>query len=86
MEKFFSENLIYPQDAREKQISGSVELGLMISKLGYIEKISISKSIYTSVDDEALRLVKSLPRWTPGFYQDDLLSKYEKIQVNFNLK
>lgn len=86
MDKFFSHNLKYPQDARDKGVSGTVEVEVIIGKLGDIEKIGIKKSVHPSIDNEAIRLVKSLPKWTPGFYKDDLLSKYEKIQVSFDLK
>lgn len=85
MEKFFYDNLKYPKDAKNNRISGTVEIEVIIGKLGDIEKISIAKSVYPSIDSEALRLVQSLPKWTPGFYRDDLLSKYEKILVNFDL-
>jgi TonB family protein len=86
MEKFLYNDLTYPPDAKDKRISGTVEIEVIIGKFGDIEKISVAKSLYPSLDNEALRLVKKLPKWTPGFYKDDLLKKYEKIQISFDLK
>lgn len=86
MEQFFNDNLKYPQDAKDKRISGTVDVEVIIGKLGVLEKIGIAKSVDPSIDNEAIRLVKSLPKWSPGFYKDDLLSKYEKISVVFALE
>lgn len=86
MQKFFVDNLKYPIDAKDKRIVGTVAIEVIIGKLGDIEKIGIAKSVHPSIDKEAIRLVKSLPKWTPGFYRDDLLGKYEKISVPFELE
>ena len=68
MMQFIQENLQYPPYAREKHITGKVSLRFIINSLGYIEEVEILKGIKNckECDDEAKRLVYSMPRWHPA--------------------
>lgn len=86
MQKFILDNLRYPRKAQKAGISGTVELGIIIDKLGSIQKISIIKSVDPLLDNEAVRIIQQMPKWTPGNEKDRLLQMYKVIQVKFELK
>lgn len=63
---FISSQLRYPEDAYEMNIQGKVIVGFIISKDGYISDVHIKKSVYPSLDAEAIRVIKLMPKWKPG--------------------
>ena len=64
--KFLQENLKYPKDALKNNISGKVFLRAIVEKDGKLKDIEVIRSVHPSLDAEALRLVKSMPKWTPA--------------------
>jgi TonB family protein len=65
LKKFIAENLKYPADAKGK-ITGMVPVNFIIDREGNIVNPKVSKSLYPSLDEEALRVVKLIKGWKPG--------------------
>lgn len=63
---WLKENIRYPQKAREEGISGRVVVTFIVRANGTIDGAKVVKSVDPNLDAEALRLVKSMPKWTPG--------------------
>ncbi len=66
---YLSQNLIYPSAAAEHQIRGTVYVRFLITKEGYLKNPEIERGMVGNdygCHDEAIRLVNSMPRWTPG--------------------
>jgi protein TonB len=66
LDKFLRENIKYPAVAVQKKLSGVVHVSFMISRYGRIERVKVSKSVDPAIDNEAVRVVKAMPSWTPG--------------------
>ncbi|GEM_PF-1422805 len=66
MKKWISENLKYPQTATETNTKGKVYVEFKVLKDGSIGGVSIMRGISKEIDEEAKRLVKSMPKWIPG--------------------
>ena len=66
MFKFISENVKYPQEAKDKNISGRVFVNFVVEKDGSVDEVNVLRSIGGGCDEEAVRVVKSMPKWTPG--------------------
>jgi protein TonB len=64
--KYISENLIYPQDAQINNIQGRVILKFVVNRNGSVDRIEIIRSIDSLLDNEAIRVVKTLPKFKPG--------------------
>ena len=77
--KFIKSNLIYPKKALEEKTEGIVFVHFIISKKGKIADPKILVSINSLLDQEALRIVKKMPRWEPAQEQN------KKVAVGFNL-
>jgi len=66
MSKYIAENFVYPADAKRRSVDGKVEIEFTVEKSGDLTYIGVVKGIDRSVDEEIVRLFKTMPRWTPG--------------------
>ncbi|MBP6386176.1 MAG: energy transducer TonB [Pseudarcicella sp.] len=64
--KFLSKNLIYTDEALENQISGKVILKFTVNRDGSLQDIVVQKGVGFGLDEEAIRVLKLSPKWTPG--------------------
>jgi periplasmic protein TonB len=66
MAKFLQKNLKYPRQASNAGISGKVFLSFIIDRNGEISDVAVIKGIGFGCDEEAMRVVKAMPKWSPG--------------------
>jgi len=64
--KFISQNIKYPVIAQENGIQGRVICQFVVNKDGSIVDITVVRSVDPSLDKEAIRVIKSMPKWKPG--------------------
>jgi protein TonB len=64
--KYMKENVQYPEEAIEKGIEGRVWCQFTVKTDGSIDNIVVLKSIHKSLDEEAIRVIKNMPKWKPG--------------------
>lgn len=63
---YVKQNLQYPEEAFQAGEEGQVIIEFTIGKDGCVSNAQVTKSVSASLDKEALRIVRSFPRWTPG--------------------
>ncbi len=80
-----SRSLRYPVDAQEAGISGKVLVHFVIDKEGQVTDISIKHRLYPSMDEEAMRVVSTLPRWAPGEQDGEKVPVRYTLPITFNL-
>jgi protein TonB len=56
----------YPEEAKNKKITGIVQIEFIVTKNGDIAKVAVKKGVNTLLDNEAMRVVKSFPKWKPA--------------------
>ena len=66
MMKYIMENMKYPEQAMKKGIQGRVAVSFIVEKDGSISDVKPIHSVHTLLDKEAVRVVKSMPKWSPG--------------------
>lgn len=66
MMAFLSSNMNYPATAKENNVQGRVIIGFVVEKDGSISEVKVLRSVDPALDQEALRLVNSMPKWKPG--------------------
>ena len=66
MYQYISDNFEYPDDAAKRSVNGKMEVEFTVEKSGDITYVGILKGLDYSIDDEVLRLLKAMPRWTPA--------------------
>jgi TonB family protein len=76
----------YPKIAAENGIQGKVEIEFVINDDGTVSDVKISKAVDPSLDNEALRVVKSSPNWVSGKQRGTPVNVKYSMTVNFLLK
>ncbi len=66
MQEFIRENLHYPENARIQNITGVIHVFLVIQSNGYIRDVKVIRGLQADLDNEAIRVVNSMPVWKPG--------------------
>lgn len=85
MMDYLSKNIKYPEEAKEKGISGRVFLSFVVEKDGAVSNVKVVKGIGKECDDEAVRVVKAMPKWKPGLMKGKLVRVNYMLPVNFKL-
>lgn len=63
---FINKKMIYPEECKQKDIQGKVYVEFVVDSLGNVTKPTIKRSVYTLLDEEAIRIVKLMPVWKPA--------------------
>lgn len=84
--QYLASNLHYPQLARDNGITGKVYVTFVVEKDGRVTNPRILRDIGGGCGDEAIRVVKSMPRWSPGKQRGKPVRVQFNLPVNFNLK
>lgn len=86
LRKFIAENTRYPEDAKVNKQCGKAFVQFVIDKEGSVRNVKIVRtSGYESLDNEALRVVKSLPKWEPGMQRGQTVNVSYTVPINFQL-
>lgn len=84
--KWVNEHLIYPEDAQKAKKQGRVVVQFTITKTGKMENVKVLRGTFKSLDEEALRIVKSSPVWEPGKMQGKAADVTYTFPIVFRLK
>ena len=83
---YLATRLQYPAVAEENGVQGRVIVTFVISEDGSVTDAKIAKSVDPSLDKEALRLVRSMPKWTPGRQNGKAERVRYTVPVTFRLQ
>ena len=64
--KYIQDNMVYPEEAKQKKIEGRVFVQFTVKYAGDVTDVTILRGAHPLLDEEALRVVRSSPRWMPG--------------------
>lgn len=86
MMKYISAHIVYPAVCKENSIAGKVFLKFVIDTDGSVTDATVIKSSGVELlDNEALRVVRSMPAWTPGKQNGRTVKTYYNLPINFKL-
>ena len=85
LQKWLRENVKYPAIAVENKIGGRVIVEFIVCKDGSISGAKVIRSVDPSLDKEAVRVISSMPRWTPGRQNGDVVNVRYTLPVTFYL-
>ncbi len=77
--KYLATNIKYPPYAKEAGIQGRVFINFVVEKDGSITAVKVLRGIGGGCDEEAIRVVKNMPKWSPG------MQRGKPVRVSFNL-
>lgn len=85
MLEFLSENIRYPSAARHDGIQGAVYLTFVINPDGTVSNVTVLRGVHYLLDEEALRVIRSMPAWTPGRQSGSAVKVQFTMPVRFTL-
>jgi TonB family protein len=85
MMKYVSENIKYPQAAKDKNIAGRVFVSFVVEKDGSIGEVKVLRGIGGGCDEEAVRVIKGMPKWKPGIQKGKPVRVSYQIPIYFKL-
>ncbi len=80
---FIEKNMRYPQMALDSNISKTVRVRFVVSKKGTLSDIEVTKPVGYGLDEEAIRIVKKMPKWLPGKNNGVAVNAWFQIPINF---
>ena len=83
---YLSTIIHYPEDAEENGAQGRVIVTFVVENDGSISEVKVAKSVFPSLDKEAVRVVSSMPRWNPGKQNGKAVRVKYTVPVTFRLE
>ena len=84
--KWVNSRLVYPEIAKENGVQGRVTLQFTVEADGRVTNVEVVRGVDDSLDKEAVRVVSSSPRWTPGKQRDRKVKVKYTFPVIFQLR
>ncbi|MBX2954253.1 MAG: energy transducer TonB [Leadbetterella sp.] len=84
--KYLNKNVKYPAVAQRANVGGKVVLRFVVEKDGSVAQISVLKSVGFGCDEEAVRVVKSMPKWSPGKQNGRPVRVWYTLPVTYTLQ
>lgn len=84
--KWVHERIVYSDLAKENGIQGRVVLTFLVDADGYVKNVTVLRGLDPSIDKEAVRVVSSSPRWTPGRQRDRNVKVRYNFPINFQIR
>jgi protein TonB len=84
--EYVSKNIKYPQIARETGIQGRVFVNFVVEPDGSVSNVTVLRGIGGGCDEEAMRVVKNMPKWKPGKQRGKAVRVQYMLPVNFRLQ
>ena len=85
MMKYIQQNIQYPPTSIEMNEQGKVYLSFVVESDGSISNISIERGVSIDIDKEAKRIVRNMPKWSPGESNGKKARTRCRVQINFQL-
>lgn len=84
--EYLAKNIKYPVDAEKNGVQGRVICSYVVERDGSLSDIRVVKSVEPSLDKEAVRVIKSMPKWTPGKANGHNVRVKYTVPVQFRLQ
>ncbi len=84
--KWIAKSVKYPMLAQENGIAGRVHLNFVINEMGGIDNIIVTRGVDPSLDKEAVRVIKQMPKWKPGKQRGKAVKVSFSLPINFQLQ
>ena len=84
--KYLSENIKYPEMAKQKNTQGKVLVTFVVEKNGSISDVKVAKGIGDGCDEEAVRVISAMPKWKPGMQNGKKVRVSFAIPISFRLQ
>jgi TonB family protein len=86
MFQYLANNIEYPETSRKNNVEGTVYVGFVVNIDGEVVDVKVKRGISKSLDKEAMRVVKSMPKWSAGKLEGELVRVAYTLPIAFKLE
>ena len=86
MQAFIQNSIQYPQEAIEQDLQGRVFLKFVVEEDGTVSYVAVEKGVNSILDKEAIRVIRSMPKWKPAIRKGKPSRQVMRIPINFTLE
>ena len=86
MMEYIADNVVYPQTAIDEGIQGRVIVSFVVEPTGKVTNVEVLRGIGGGCDEEAVRVIQSLPNWEPGVRRGKNVRVAFVVPVKFALE
>ena len=86
LRKHIAQQIKYPYVAQEHGIQGDVYVSFVINSYGVVSDVKIARSVDPALDNEAIRVIYTMPKWKPGFQQGKAVDVAYTVPITFILQ
>jgi periplasmic protein TonB len=88
LSKWLADNIVYPKDARDANIQGTVYISFVVEKNGSVSTVKVMRGVQggRSLENEAVRVVSAMPAWTPGMQDGNPVRVQYNLPIRFVLQ
>lgn len=83
--EYLGTTIRYPEIAKEADVSGIVIVQFVVLQDGTIDEAKVIRSVFEPLDQEALRVIRSMPKWNPGMQNGRAVKVYFTIPIRFKI-
>ncbi|MBS1530128.1 MAG: energy transducer TonB [Bacteroidetes bacterium] len=83
--KYLLKNIHYPANALKNHAQGKVYLNFVIEKNGKVDSIKVTRGVSVDIDAEAIRVLRTSPKWIPGTRHDKPIPYHYSMPLNFQI-
>ncbi len=85
MYRFLGENIKYPEQAQKLNVGGKIFTKFVVEKDGSVGEVEILTGLCQSLEEESIRVIKLMPKWSPGYQDDKAVRVYYTLPIVFKL-
>ena len=86
MIKYLSESIKYPKDIEQDSIEGVAYVAFQVTPTGKVDHVKLTKGFHSSADQEALRVVNSMPDWKPAMFNGEAVAVEYVLPIRFKMQ
>ena len=83
--KFIADNVVYPEEAKAKDIEGTVYVKFVINSEGKVQDVETLRGVDPLLDQEAIKVIESMPEWIPGRQSGKPVNVRMQVPIKFQL-
>ncbi len=85
IQQYLAKNIIYPNSAKNNNITGIVYVTFVLDTKGMVKDARVLRGVSPELDEEALRVISSMPQWIPGTQKGKTVKVQYNIPIKFSL-
>ena len=82
---YIAENVVYPQEAKNNNIEGTVYVKFVVNSEGKVENVTTLRGVDPLLDQEAIKVIENMPEWKPGYQSGKPVSVTMTVPIRFQI-